>query len=479
MMKSQRIPISWMGVIVFCLLPITGCEKNEAPSCTITAPVDGDVIMQGVTVTISVDATDSDDEIVVVEFFIDDESKGSVNSAPYEYDWDTSDESPGNYTLKAVSRDDEEASTSAEISIEIVEAVDAPLSAFIAEPTYGDAPLEVQFTDQSENDPDSWLWDFGDGNSSTDQHPSNTYQDIGIYTVSLTTSNLAGSDTQTEEDYIVVGVAAAGFSSSPSGGQAPLTVDFSDESGNNPTSWLWDFGDGSTSTDQSPTHTYTTMGLYDVSLTVSNEHGSHTLTEEEFIAVHGGDESVLIDARDEQSYELTPIGDQVWFAQNLNYEMTDSWWYDNLPENGYAYGRLYTWEAALEGCPDGWHLPTDEEWKILEGNVDSQFGVGDPEWDGTSSRGFDAGWKLKSVDGWDTNNGTDEYGFHALPGGSYYDTEGIFDFIGQEGNFWTSTETSPQSSSAYMRNLYMSYKKIGRYYWAKKNACSVRCIRDE
>ena len=74
---------------------------------------------------------------------------------------------------------------------------------------------------------------------------------------------------------------------------------------------------------------------------------------------------------------------------------------------------LYNWPAAIIECPIGWHLPTDDEFKILEGTVDSQYPVGDPIWNNTGARGYDAGLNLKSTSGWYYNgNGADLYGFN-------------------------------------------------------------------
>ncbi|MFC1716235.1 PKD domain-containing protein [Candidatus Poribacteria bacterium] len=160
-----------------------------------------------------------------------------------------------------------------------------PVADFTASPTSGAAPLTVNFTDQSQNNPTSWSWDFGDGATSSQQNPTHTYISGGEYAVSLTTSNIAGSDTETKTNYITVfGVPVADFSASPTSGAAPLTVDFTDLSQNNPTSWSWDFGDGSTSSQQNPSHTCSSCGEYTVRLTASNIAGSDTETKTNYIS---------------------------------------------------------------------------------------------------------------------------------------------------------------------------------------------------
>jgi len=99
------------------------------------------------------------------------------------------------------------------------------------------APLTVQFTDLSAGSPTSWLWDFGDGNTSTAQNPQHTYSSAGTYTVNLTATNEYGSTPATKLDYITVyGPITAQFSATPTGGTAPLTVQFTDLSTGSPTS---------------------------------------------------------------------------------------------------------------------------------------------------------------------------------------------------------------------------------------------------
>ena len=175
-------------------------------------------------------------------------------------------------------------------------------------------------------------------------------------------------------------------------------------------------------------------------------------------------------------YNTVEIGTQCWLKENLNYESGNSWCYENDPSNCETYGRLYDWSTAVSVCPDGWHLPTDDEWKTLLGFVDSEYGVGDPVWDGESWIGSDAGKKLKSTSGWaDSGNGTDDFGFAAMPGG-YYDN--YFEtFYDQEfyGTWWSSSEAE------FERWGYeLSYEKDRPYRGSDYIDCgrSVRCIKD-
>ena len=124
----------------------------------------------------------------------------------------------------------------------------APVSAFSASPTSGSAPLTVSFTDQSTGSPTSWKWTFGDGNTSTEKNPVHKYNKTGLYSVTLTASNANGSNALTKTSYIAVSnilnAPVAAFSASPTSGNEPLTVSFTDQSTGSPTSWKWTFGDG-------------------------------------------------------------------------------------------------------------------------------------------------------------------------------------------------------------------------------------------
>jgi len=167
--------------------------------------------------------------------------------------------------------------------------VDEPVVAdFSGSPTSGSLPLIVEFTDLSGGMLSSWSWNFGDGGTSTLQNPTHTYSTQGTYTVSLTVSGTAGTDSETKVGYIVVGPAApptANFSGSPLSGPAPLGVAFSDLSTGSATTWSWTFGDGGTSTLRNPSHTYALPGTYTVSLSVSGPSGADGETKLDYILV--------------------------------------------------------------------------------------------------------------------------------------------------------------------------------------------------
>ncbi|MEO2161587.1 MAG: PKD domain-containing protein, partial [bacterium] len=155
-----------------------------------------------------------------------------------------------------------------------------PTAEFSGTPTSGTAPLTVAFSDLSTGDVTGWSWDFGDGGSSSAQNPSHTYSVAGTYTVALTVTGAGGTDTATKVGYITVNEPppTADFSGTPTSGDAPLVVAFSDASTGNVISWSWAFGDGGSSSSQNPSHTYLAAGTYTVSLTATGAGGSDTST---------------------------------------------------------------------------------------------------------------------------------------------------------------------------------------------------------
>jgi PKD repeat protein len=141
--------------------------------------------------------------------------------------------------------------------------------------TFQSSKLDVAFLDASTGGPKTWSWDFGDGSSSTAQNPRHTYAAAGTYSVTLTVTNDAGSSSKTKLVTVSQGdPPVADFSFQATG----LTVVFADQSTGGPTGWSWDFGDGGTSTQKNPSHTYAQAGTYAVALTVTNAAGSSSKT---------------------------------------------------------------------------------------------------------------------------------------------------------------------------------------------------------
>lgn len=155
---------------------------------------------------------------------------------------------------------------------------------FNATPRSGEMPLLVNFTDHSLGLPTSWYWQFGDGTNSTVQNPSHIYTTPGVYSVTLRCTNnqtggygvwnhfITGTNSASSQPPLTRKEAeiTPSFTFSPQNGTVPLTVQFNDQSTGNPSSWIWSFGDGSSSTLQNPTHQYTTAGTFSVTLDVQN-----------------------------------------------------------------------------------------------------------------------------------------------------------------------------------------------------------------
>jgi len=200
-----------------------------------------------------------------------------------------------------------------------------------------------------------------------------------------------------------------------------------------------------------------------------------------------------------QVYNTIQIFSQCWLKENLNVgmmiegsdQMTDNdtiekYCYDNDPMNCSIYGGLYQWNEMMQYttqlgaqgiCPPGWHLPTDEEWKVLEGAIDSQYRTGDPEWDWWDMRGSDIGIKIKSTTGWDDNwNGTDTHGFKLMPGGFRYFNDGKFYHAGGHANMWSSN--SHTSCYKWYRFVIGYIKESYRNSAPLDDGYSIRCIQN-
>ncbi len=201
-----------------------------------------------------------------------------------------------------------------------------------------------------------------------------------------------------------------------------------------------------------------------------------------------------------QNYPTVQIGEQCWFKENLNVgtmiEGTieqsnngtiEKYCYDNNPANCNIFGGLYGWDEAMqfvttEGaqglCPADWHIPTDNEWKTLEGTVDAIYPVGDPEWDIHGWRGFDAGSNLKEagIAHWYPPNAdaTNSSGFTGLPAGMRNFDDGSFDYLSYRGHFYSSTQMS--EDDARSRYLNTGQAESGRFA-DKEHGFSIRCLK--
>lgn len=209
-------------------------------------------------------------------------------------------------------------------------------------------------------------------------------------------------------------------------------------------------------------------------------------------------ESNIIKDIDGNIYTTALIGEYWWMTENLkSTRFSDGtniqcikdqaiWlrldssaycYYQNNENYADTFGFLYNWYAVNSGklCPAGWRVPTDNEWIQIEGTADTKYSPNDSIWNKLGLRGFDAGLRLRSVKGWRKGvDGTDDYGFSALPGGErlsrYYAG-------GSSGFWWTSSEAS--SSSAYYRSLIYSFELVARDTHPKRMGFSVRCIKNK
>lgn len=180
---------------------------------------------------------------------------------------------PGNYTVTLMATSPTGSDTRVKYELIHVRPDTRPVANFTSNTTTGLNPLTVEFNDTSSNTPISWEWDFGDNSIAIEQNPVHTYYQSGNYTVTLNATNADGSGTFTATDYIIVlpNPPLPNFTAAPLSGKAPLTVQFNDtSSGGQPTLRVWEFGDGTISTEQDPVHTYTVSGNYNVSLELAN-----------------------------------------------------------------------------------------------------------------------------------------------------------------------------------------------------------------
>ena len=186
------------------------------------------------------------------------------NASTVEKSWTE----PGRYRVTLRATNDAGTNRSG-IVITVVQPVDPPVASFAASPLVVATGDSVSFEDTSVNNPTNWTWDFGDSGTSNSASAVHVYSNPGTYTVTLTVANEGGSSSTTQQ-VVVRNRPQAGFDFGVSGNR----VDFTDQSSDNSTQWRWDFGDGNTSNERNPSHTYGRAGNFRVTLTASNDVGS-------------------------------------------------------------------------------------------------------------------------------------------------------------------------------------------------------------
>ncbi len=426
----MKLYFKYLMPFSFFFIFLNSCQKdsepiNQPPKCELLTSKLKEIKIKE-TITLSAYAYDKDGEIEIVEFFIDENLIGTSKTDPYKIEWYVEPEFIGEHTIKATATDDKGESSSEEFEVNILGI--APVAQFEINENSIFKGESVTFTDKSINTPTEWLWDFGDDSTSTDQNPIHTYKLAGSYTVTLKTSNSFGENELAKESLI--------------------TVSF-------------DYG---TITDYDG-NTYNTIKIGDQEWMAENLEVSHY--------PDGKAIPLVIGVNEWKALESNNTDDAYCFVKN---------------DESMGYGALYTFAAALgdkgiasnenpsgvQGvCPNGWHLPSHEEWNELFQYIDNNH-------DGYLYDGSNAHISIYLVSKEDWSGflgsyGINEYGFSALPSGvrNWY---GNFAGQGYNAAFWTSRNIDDDTAtSIYITNGYDFMEPAnGDKSWGY----SVRCIKN-
>ena len=418
-MKAKNILKTVTGILIALLLMLgIACdeEKNKLPTVAIYFDYEGEVgegVVQGVTVTVTVNGSDPDGDIIEVQIYLDETLMATKTSSPYSYEWLTAESEPGEHTFKTIVTDNDGATSTVERNCTLNGL--KPLTDFSSDKTRILLGAEIQFSDSSTQEPNEWLWDFGDGNTSTEQNPTHAYVSTGVFDVKLTASNEYGSVIQINRNFITI-----------------LDTTVSDYDGNK----------------------YKVVQIGDQMWMAENLKTTHYA---DGVPMVDGAGVIDLEGNDTTKY---------YFA------------YDDDENNVAIYGRLYTWAAVMNDeasstsnpsgvqgvCPDNWHVPSKAEWEDLV-----EF-LGGEEIAGGML-------KAKGYDYWNYPNqaASNESGFTALPGGIRVFT--IFKNKGSSVSFSSSSENG--NITAIATNIFYNDSKIEIYAYSSKNVGrSIRCIRD-
>lgn len=491
--------LSTIVSIIFLFIILASCEKEEN-----THPVAAfDILPDSGTVetVFTFDASASSDAEDEGEYL---EARWDwQNDAVWDSDWSTNMiierqySNAGTYSITLEIKDSKglKNSITKELKVKEKHINSPPIAAFSIDPPVGYTTTVFQFDASASNDQEDAMedlmfrWDFeGDGSWDTGwiSNPVIEYQyttgdsfqpKVEVKDTEGATGNNSKSLTVVVDNYPPV----AAFSVEPGTG-TPLTVFTFDAEGSqdeeDPYVDLqvrWDFeGDGNWDTDWSSektqVHQFASLNTYSIKLQVKDTEGLTGSSSHTVIISNDGGAGTFTDPRDGKEYKTVVIGGQTWFAESLNYASETSGCYDNDEENCSTYGRLYLWEVALDVCPPGWHLPSNEEWceltRFIDGTAECEMG----------NIGADVGYKLKSSTGWNFNgNGSDVYGFNALPGGRGSDFNNQHQYKGFHVGFWSSTAAPPRGLRWGLEssNSFINLSSFGVNF-----THYIRCVKD-
>lgn len=294
-----------------------------------------------------------------------------------------------------------------------------PKADFVASPTEARVGDMVGFSDLSENIPREWFWEFGDGDTSTSQHPTHYYMFVGEFDVSLTVKNSFGTNIELKSNYIKVIQ------------NHEICGEVTDIDNN----------------------AYSTIQIGDQCWFAENLKTTKL--------IDGTDIALVTNTTD-------------WNSINSPAYC----WYNDNAVNSDTYGALYNWYTVEteQLCPEGWRVASDGDYIELEINLGiSQGELEEYGWRGTNEGSKMAGEHELWTNGKLKNDDFFAYsGFNAVPGGN----RGSFQYtdISTNAYFWTSTESV--DGNAWYRRLNFNTEKLGRQYSNIKNAYSVRCVKD-
>ncbi|MCF8381713.1 MAG: hypothetical protein K9H49_19215 [Bacteroidales bacterium] len=421
MNKSRAIILFFLTLTIM----VSSCRDKGSPSCYILEPSNYSFFGKGEVVEILVDADDPNGNHLEVQFFINGEGKHSTTSFPYRFSWDTKGYEKGVYLIKARVIDSE----------------------------------------------------------------GLVHSDTSQITIGISTPRLITADPSA----VTLTSAVVGGTILTNGGASVFetgiyygTIEEPEKSGDKQVSSI--IGEGF----QTSLTGLSTNSTYFYKAYAVNEEGEN-FGEQKYFKTLGNELGSFTDSRDGRTYKWVRIANQTWMAENLAYlpqvnmlndgsKYSSKYYVYNYNGNSVSeaklsdyyqeYGALYNYYAALNSCPSGWHLPSDDEWKILESNL----GMLPISVDNAGWRGTNEGRSLKARSGWKSSgNGSNISDFTAIPGG-YRSPSDSSEFETIYSNFWVAREYN--ITGAWCRYLYYNNTGIYRGTFSKDFGFSVRCIKD-